>query len=170
MKKEENETGPDPRDLFDKKKYNTLLIGREGFTTGEQDLSDELEVLFEANLSRERAEAIFDLIKIKGNAAFLVSVIRAMSSDEHKAILCAACWESGLDFSTEFLFFTELVCAEHYRLAMEALTVLQSSENIPPVAMRDSCVSLLRSSKHHHTELVEEALSFFSGLSENTDG
>jgi hypothetical protein len=122
------EENNDPKKYFNEKEYNTLIVNREGFSKKQNEVADLVNDLLEKELSREETENIFKKLK-NGNAQpVLVEAIQNVKKDEDKAWLCAACWESGLDFTSYFLFFAELSCSQDFLLAMEALTVV---ENIP---------------------------------------
>jgi hypothetical protein len=122
----------DPKKLFDESQYSTLIVNREGFNKKENDIADLVESLLEKEISRAEMEEIFSKLKEKNAQAILVESIKKAKRASEKAILAAACWESGLDFTSEFLFFTELACDKDFALAMEALTVVENIEG--PVA------------------------------------
>jgi hypothetical protein len=118
----------DPEKLFNEEEYSTLIINREGFDKKQNSTADLLEALLDKEISRPESEAIFLKLKEMNAQALLVNAISSAQRTNEKAILTAACWESGLDFTNDILFFVELACSEDFRLAMEALTVVEQCE------------------------------------------
>ena len=166
MKELLDEDAFDPKKLFDKKEYNTLLIGRDGFTENQNGIADLLESLFEQNLSREKSEAIFKLLKEANAGNMLVQTIKDCENEEQKAILTAACWESGLDFSKQFLFFVDLACSNHFQLALEALTVVEYNETVPDDAVINDALALVKSKSSLQSELQRKLLEHLQALLE----
>lgn len=122
------EENSDPKKYFNEKEYSTIIVNREGFSKKQNEMADLINELLEKELSREETENIFKQLK-EGNAqSVLVEAIQNVKKNDDKARLCAACWESGLDFTSYFSFFAGLSCNADFLLAMEALTVV---ENIP---------------------------------------
>jgi hypothetical protein len=118
----------DPKKFFDEKEYVTLLVNREGFNKKENDIADLLESLCSSEIKRVEAEEIFSKLKTANAAKMLVDEISKAKTLSQKAKLCAACWESGLDFTSDFLFFTELAVNKDFNLSMEAYTVVENIE------------------------------------------
>lgn len=156
MKELLNEEEFDPKKLFDKKEYNTLIIGREGFTKGENDIADVLESLFEKDLTREMREAIFAQLKEMNAVDMLVSTIKETKDKEQQALLTEACWESGLDFKEHYLFFVELACTDHFQLAHEAMTVLEYNETRPSPEILKIALNMVNASKSSQQVLLDE--------------
>ena len=126
--KNEGEEAFDPSELFDASKYNTLIIGREGFNARQNELADLLLQLLQPNTTRARSEEIFTELRKNKAQDLLVQAIRNAPSDHDRKLLAAACWESGLDFSKHFAFFAALVCGDDLAVAVEALTVIQEMQ------------------------------------------
>jgi hypothetical protein len=118
----------DPKKLFNEKEYSTLIINRDGFSKKENISADLIETLLDKATTRTEAEDIFAKLKENNAKELLVNAIRKAGRKSEKSIIAAACWESGLDFSDNFLFFVELATDEDFQLAMEALTVVQECE------------------------------------------
>lgn len=148
----------DPKKLFDEKKYNTLIIDRGGFNKKENSTADLLEALLDKDITRQESEAIFVKLKEKDAQIMLVDAIKTAKLLDEKAVLTAACWESGLDFSTVFLFFVELACSADYRLAMEALTVVENCEGKIENEVLLKALETAQSSASKHTELTNMLL------------
>src|SRR4051812_45692353 len=97
----------DPKKLFNEEEYSTLIIKRDGFNKKENNAADLLEGLLEKEITRQESEAIFLKLKENNSVDLMVDAIKKAQRTEEKTILTAACWETGLDFSDHFLFFTE---------------------------------------------------------------
>lgn len=164
MEKENSESGINPKDLFDKSKYVTLIIGREGFTAAENDLAGWIEILFEENLPRMKAEEVFAKIKEANAVQFMVDTIDKVETARQKAILTAACWESGLDFSAHFLFFAKLACDRDYQLALEALTVMESGEILPDQKTLKKAMDIVQDAEIFQPELRTQLISLIRRL------
>ncbi len=123
--------GIDPEKLFDKSQYNTLIIDREGFSKKENTTADLIEDLLEPGNTRADNEALFLALKEQKAQKMLVQAIEQANDHRQKQKLAAACWESGLDFSSYFVFFGELILNSPFEVAMEALTVIDEMENKP---------------------------------------
>ncbi len=159
MKELLNEEEFDPKKLFDKKEYNTLIIGREGFTKGEHDIADVLESLFEKDLTRAMRESIFSQLKEMNAVDMLVNTIKETKNTDQQAILAEACWESGLDFKEHYLFFVELACSEHFHLAHEAITVLEYNETRPSAEIIHQAKEIVSASKSSHQVILNDLLT-----------
>jgi hypothetical protein len=118
----------DPEKLFDDKKYRTLIIDREGFNRKENNVADLLEGLLDKDVSRYESEEIFKRLKELKAQDMMIDAIKTAERVSEKAVLTAACWETGLDFSAHFLFFVELALSADFNLGMEALTVIEYAE------------------------------------------
>jgi hypothetical protein len=125
----------DPKKFFDEKEYVTLLLNRDGFTKKQNATADLIHALLEKELTREEQEEIFSQLKLADARNYLLEAIGNTPKSADKARLCAACWESGLDFTEHFLFFARLVCQEDFTLAMEAFTVVENLDGV--VAEKD---------------------------------
>ena len=132
----------DPEKLFNEEEYSTLIINREGFDKKQNTTADLLEALLDKDISRPESEAIFLKLKEMNAQALLVNAIRSAQRTNEKAILAAACWESGLDFTKDILFFVELACSEDFRLAMEALTVVEQCDGPVDAAVISRAMSI----------------------------
>lgn len=145
----------DPKKLFDEKQYNTLIINREGFNKKQNEAADLLEDLLDPSLTRAQSEEIFVQLKEMKAQKMLVDAIRTAGRAAEKAVLTAACWESGLDFSEDFLFFVELACHPDFKLAMEALTVVENCETVEP-GLLTTASELIEDLKSPNTMLVAD--------------
>jgi hypothetical protein len=61
-----------------------------------------------------------------------MEAVKATANNDKKAVLLAACWESGLDFKGHHNFFMEYALHSNPLLSLEAITVLDTNrETIP---------------------------------------
>jgi hypothetical protein len=142
----------DPQKLFNEEEYSTLILDREGFTKKENQVADLVMQLLDKEVTREEAEAVFSRLKELNATQLLLQGISEAKRPSEKAKLVAACWETGLDFSKELLFFTELLCQPDFELAVEAITVAENTENLSPEQI-DTALQLLQTSKEGSSEL-----------------
>ena len=118
----------DPKKLFNGEEYSTLIVNREGFDKKQNDTADLIESLFEKKITRSEFEQIVDGLKNANAQKMLVDAIESTTNIHEQTVLAQAAWESGLDFSDYFLFFVSLACNPDAMLALEALTVIESTE------------------------------------------
>lgn len=147
----------DPKKLFDEKKYNTLIINREGFSKKDNDVADLIQSLLEKNISRTESEEIFLTLKEKNAQDILVNAIKQSNNLLEKTKLVSACWESCLDFSNHFLFFVDLACNNDFALSMEALTVVENCEE--PIINQEvltQALVIVKNSNSPNTALIED--------------
>jgi hypothetical protein len=148
----------DPKKLFDEKQYSTLIINRQGFNKKQNETADMLEALVDEKTTRPEKEEIFIALKEANAQLPLVNAIKSAERTEEKAQLVAACWESGLDFTGHYLFFTELACSNDFRLAMEALTVVENCESTLDEPTLSTALEIAQTSKSQNTALVNDLI------------
>lgn len=119
--------------LFDEKHFKTLIIGGAGTEASQGELDEMLLAIAGNDLETAEKEECLKLIREKNALPALTGAIRRFKNEDKKALLVAACWESGIDCSSELLFFAELACNDHYRLALEAFTVIENLDQLPPI-------------------------------------
>lgn len=144
----------DPKKLFDEKNYSTLIINRDGFSKKENNTADLLEHLLEPGITRSETEEIFLQLKEAKAADMLVSAIKKAERPGERALLTCACWETGLDFTGHLLFFVELACSDDFKLAMEALTVVENCEGKVNDEVLAEALNIVGQSKTKHEELL----------------
>jgi hypothetical protein len=144
--------------LFNSEEYNTLIIGREGLSSKENSTADLIESLI-GETDREKLDLIYSRLKDLNARALLVEGIRTCTRDQDKAALAAACWESGLDFSDYFAFFTTLALSADFKLAMEAVTVIENCEGPVASNILRSSLQMAESSASHNTILVQDLIT-----------
>ncbi len=149
----------DPKKLFDEKEYSTLIINREGFNKKENDSADLIEGLLEKEITRQESEAIFLKLKESNSVDLMVDAIKKAQRVSEKTILTAACWETGLDFTSHFLFFIEIACDDNFLLAMEGLTVVENIEGSIDESILTKALEIAQNSKSKNKELTNDLIS-----------
>lgn len=114
----------DPAKLFDEKEYATLIIGGDDGSKKDLQNADYISILISNKSTREEKDEA--LVKLKTNKAnnLLLSAISKTKNLNQKALIIAACWETGLDFSKDYLTFVELIGSEDFTVSFEAFTVI----------------------------------------------
>lgn len=149
----------DPQKFFNEEEYSTLIVNREGFSKKDNDIADLIESILDKEVSRAELETIFSKLKEKNAKKILVDSIKSADKISEKAKLVAACWESGLDFSEDILFFTKLACSSDFSLAMEALTVVENSESPIDEETLSKAIELVQSSESKNKSILEDLVS-----------
>ena len=90
----------------------------------------------------EHKDAGLELLKNEKSIDFLLEAITETEQKSHKAVLIAACWESGLDFKGHEVFFTELALDNDLFISLEAITVLDTIENMEVANMKEALKKL----------------------------
>lgn len=119
----------DPEKLFDEKEYATLIIGNEDGSKKDILNADLITVLISEKTSREEKDEALVLLKTNQAKDMLLKAISKTKNTKQKATIIAACWETGLDFSKEYLTFIELICSSDFNVSFEAFTVITEMEN-----------------------------------------
>lgn len=146
----------DPEKLFNEKEYSTLKIGgaADGDTTG------NLLALLASKTTGEKDLAI-ELLKKEKATSFLVNAIKECKNPRDKALLLAACWESGLEFKAHLEFFARLVHDADLFVSMEASTVV--AENIADVdkTTAQQLIDILdkATEDHFNAELIRDVIA-----------
>ena len=86
----------------------------------------------------EHKDAGLELLKNEKSIDFLLEAIADTEQKNHKAVLIAACWESGLDFKGHEVFFAELALDTDLFVSLEAITVLDTIENMEVANMKEA--------------------------------
>jgi hypothetical protein len=149
----------DPKKLFDEEEYSTLIIAREGFSKKDNTAADLLEGLLEKGITRQESEAIFLKLKESNSVELMVDAIKKAERVDEKTILAAACWESCLDFTKHFLFFTEIACSDNLLLALEGLTVVENTEGTIDEDTLTKALVIAQGSKSKNKELVKDLIT-----------
>jgi hypothetical protein len=143
----------DPKKFFDENEYSTLIIDRSGFNKKDNNIADLIESLLDKNVTRKESEDIFAKLKEASAQDLLVKTITTAERANEKSILAAACWESGLDFTSHFLFFVELALHEDFQLALEALSVVQNIEGKLNEETLNKAVDLIDAAHNYNPDI-----------------
>ncbi|MGZ3864734.1 MAG: hypothetical protein ACXVPN_10075 [Bacteroidia bacterium] len=123
----------DPEKLFDETQYNTLNIdgGNENPAPGKSkkntNVVAELIAVLTSKTTGDKDTALA-LLKKENSVALLVDAIKDSKDPDEKALLVAACWETGMDFRAHLDYFVELSLEKNPLISMEAITVI--TENL----------------------------------------
>jgi hypothetical protein len=117
-----------PKKLFDEKEYVTLVVGGEEKSKTDVLISDCISILINTQATREEKDEALATLKEKNAQAQLIAAIKKTRNSVHKTQLAAACWETGLDFSSHFTVFIDLLCENDFSVSLEAFTVIQEME------------------------------------------
>lgn len=148
----------DPKKLFNEEEYSTLIIGREGLNKKENTTADLLEALLEPTITRQESEDIFSKLKDAKAQKMMVDAIHAAEMESEKTLLAAACWECGLDFSNYFIDFVKWSTHDNFQLALEALSVVDSSEGIQTEQILTQALSIANSANSKNPELIADLI------------
>ncbi len=118
----------DPEKLFDEKEYSTIIIGSEGMSKKDTHNADYVTALVSNNSTREEKDEALKVLKENNAQSFILNAIAKTKNLKQKALLVAACWETGLDFSKDYAVFIDLIGHEDFTVSFEAFTVIQEME------------------------------------------
>jgi hypothetical protein len=148
----------DPAKLFDESQYNTIKIGGKA-DDKKQGESNELISLLTSKIAAEKDAALV-LLKKEKAVNLLVDAVKDCKNPKDKALLVAACWESGADFKNHLEFFAELVQDADLFVSLEAITVV--SENIGGIDKNQAkqLINILEkaASDHFNSALINDVL------------
>ncbi|MCC7303356.1 MAG: hypothetical protein IT233_12005 [Bacteroidia bacterium] len=130
MEKEENKGYR----IVETSSYNSLFFTggkqkKEGFTgVHRKNLVD----LLTHPSHKENKELLLKELRCAAGVALLIEAIHDHRGDPRLAALVAACWECGEDMSEHLQLFITLATAEPLPVALEALSVIEEIQKIPP--------------------------------------
>ncbi|MBK6985941.1 MAG: hypothetical protein IPH32_14865 [Bacteroidetes bacterium] len=90
--------------------------------------ADYVTALVSSKSTREEKDEALIALKENNAQSFILNAIAKTKNLDQKALLIAACWETGLDFSKDYLVFIELIGHENFLVSFEAFTVIQEME------------------------------------------
>lgn len=99
---------------------------------------DYLPILFELLLSKPEIEVEKEIIKLLGTVKDKDTIpvfVEALQEDKFKPVrkeILTSCWQNGLDFSSNFDVFVNLIISEEWEVAFEAFTIIENLEHFPP--------------------------------------
>ena len=124
----------DAEKFFDQDKYSTLLINTAEFSVKNKSRVSTLVDLLITTVREDKVEAL-KLIKEHEGKELLLEAVSQPEYLKHRAILVAACWESGLDFTRFFDFFFYLTLVSDYQTTLESITVIENMEEEIPATI-----------------------------------
>jgi hypothetical protein len=131
MNPHENPLEDDPEFYFDQNQFMTLVVNSEEFAKKNvEQIKNLVEVL--SSSSREDKDEALRILKKEEGQELLLHAIAKEEFRDHRAVLIAACWESGLDFTKHFDFFLYLSLNADYLSSLEAITVIENIEGKIP--------------------------------------
>ena len=148
----------DPEKLFNEEEYSTLIIGREGFSKKENSTADLIEALLEKDISRQESEAVFSKLKETNSQKVMMDALHTAQRTSERTKIAAACWECGLDFTPYFLDFVKLATHDDFQLALEALSVIESSEGVLNEQVLTQALEIAQSAKSKNPDLVNDLI------------
>jgi hypothetical protein len=150
----------DPKKYFDKEKYHTLTISLNSETAFKESDVDAIISLMDEHISREDKEDKLKIIKEKKLNHLLLKAIAEAETNEDKARLLSICWESGLDFSNDFLFFVENALHDDYMISLEAHTVAVNMDELKNEELLTKAILLIDNHKNAGTAVANDLKSF----------
>ena len=157
--------GIDPEKLFNEEEYITMKIGGEEENNKKSDPAKDLVALLASKTIGEKDIAL-DLLKKEKAVTLLVDAVKDCKNPKNKALLVAACWESGMDFRAHLDFFADLASDADLFVSMEAITVL--SENIgevDPKQAKHLIEVLIKPAKDHfNSQLIIDLIQRLKGM------
>lgn len=145
-----------PEKLFDKENYSTLTLALNAEPKFKEKDVDILIDLLDPNLSREEKDDKLKFIKDHKLNSLLIKSVEEAETNEDKAKLLCICWESGLDFKNDFLFFIEQACSEDYYVALEAFTVAENIEHLTDEAILTQALLKIENCKKGNKQILED--------------
>lgn len=122
---------------FNEEQYSTVTVGREGkeeenkSPLKEENFVKTLLNLLDSGNTEDKDNAL-DLLKKENGVDFLLEAVKVTANSEKKAVLLAACWETGLSFKGHHHFFVEYALHPNPLISLEAITVLDTNRDEIP--------------------------------------
>lgn len=151
-----------PETLFDEKQYATIILGNENASKKDIDNSNLAAILISNKTSREEKDEALNTLKANNAKDFLLKAIANTKKAEHKAILIAACWETGMDYSKDFKVFFNLIGHENFHVSFEALTVIEEMEGLLSQTDLQEAQTILNSFELDNHGNIEAANNFIT--------
>lgn len=113
--------------------YNSLFFVKN--SEGQEDIFNGtsqrnlLELLTDPE-QKVNKERVLDTLKSENGKILLLETIRAKRGGKELPALVAACWEAGIDMSTDLDLFVDIAIKENILAALEALTVIEQMSKI----------------------------------------
>ncbi len=82
-------------------------------------------------------------IKVQAAAPVIVEALENMNFGEDYTSMVAACWQSGIDFSSHIPAFIKIFAEADYQTAVEAFSVIEEAILNAGTDMKNTCIRLL---------------------------
>lgn len=149
--------GINPEKFFNEEEYNTIKIGAEAEEKKQNDAAKELLALLSSKTIGEK-DVTLDLLKKEKAITLLVDAVKDCKNPKNKALLIAACWESGMDFKAHLDFFASLIPDSDLFVSLEAITVLaENIGDIDKTKAQELINSLSKTAEDHfNAQLIQD--------------
>jgi hypothetical protein len=137
----------DPKKFFDTEKYNTITVSLNAENDFKENDVDTVIRLLDENIIREEKDKLLAYIKEKKLNKLLMKAIDEAETNEDKARLLNACWESGLDFANDFMYFVKYALDDDFIVSMEAFTVAENIEELKEEQLTEAILFIDQNSK-----------------------
>lgn len=168
---EKEREGKNADKYFNEAQYSTVTLGQgNGDTVPRQhNFVKTLLSLLDSGNPDDKTNAL-ELLKKENAVDFLLDAIRETPGADKKAVLLAACWESGLDFKGHHEFFMSYAFHVNPLVSLEAITVLDTNRQAIPKGELQALIDRLGSpdaAAHDNAVLLEDLkLALFEQLKE----
>ena len=124
---------------FDEEQYITAIVSPDGNLKPASKKDTELEELISllSSGNHEHKDAALLLLKNENDVKAMLEAITQTENKKHKAALIAACWESGMDLKGHEVFFASLATNPDLFISLEAITVIDSIDNMEVETMKE---------------------------------
>lgn len=164
MSKEKSEESPNPEENaekpFNEEEYAVIKVemadARSPLT--EDNFVKTLLNLLDSGNTDDKDSAL-ELLKKENAVDYLLEAIKTTQNSDKKAVLLAACWETGLSFKEHHNFFLDYAFNINPLVSLEAITVLDSNrmdipkEEIQPIIDK---LSAAIEKNHDNAALLED--------------
>lgn len=157
-----DEAALDPKKLFNEEEYSTLIVNRDGFSKRDNDVTDLMLSLLDKKITRTECEEIYKQLKDLNASNLMVNTIKSSKKPTDTCTLISACWECGLDFTPHFLYFVELACNSDFKIAFEAVTVIQECMGDIDKSILQKANEMMDDSKSKHDAVIKDLRDYVS--------
>lgn len=138
--------------------------GQQKASEDQKLISNFISVLTDPSLREQKSEAL-NILRNAGAQQFLVDLIGLKEHEKYQKELVMACWESGLDFSQNLIFFAKLAANCGYPVALEAVTVIDEMHDLRDNLQCENAIEILTSPSlsSEKQSLLQEIVSRLRG-------
>jgi hypothetical protein len=125
--------------------FNTIFLSENPEKYSAKTTSHLVELLTNPHYRDQKALVLNELKNNPLNGKnLLLQVISDKTYSQHLPCLVAACWESGIDFSSHIGFFVKLSIASHYATCVEVMTLIEQMHGKLPEKDTEKLIAQLR--------------------------